>query len=216
LESQALYIHADFKGGGITEGITGYRLEYASGNSGPSVKNGSHDRNLLFVKQEESIPGYFVLFYEVSVLGAIHQAHLYLHPNAEVLPVIYNNGQVYDWSIKSCYTDKEIKVKIYLGTKPLQTEIMESYLASYLHCDRFDRKYMKCTYEMGASRTKAMNTLIYPYLAGSETHSFSRIPGQGYSGTELLSNDEFSDYTFTSEGSGEAIFRKLKFKAKSV
>ena len=69
------YNHADFRGDGITEGITGYNLEYASGNSGPSIKNGSHIRNLLFVKPEESVPGNFVLFDEVSVGANIRQDH---------------------------------------------------------------------------------------------------------------------------------------------
>jgi hypothetical protein len=210
------YNHADFRGGGITEGITGYSLEYASGNSGPSIKNGSHDRNLLFVKPEENIPGYFVLFDEVSVGGTIRQAHLYLHPNAETLPLILNNNQVYDWTIKRCYTNNEIKVKIYLGTEPLQTEIKEGYLASYFPCDRIAGKYMECTYEPGISGTQTISTLIYPYLAGNNTPSFSRISGPGYSGTQLLFNDQLSDYTFTSEGSGESIFQELKFSAKSV
>ena len=210
------YNHSDFRGGGITEGITGYGLEYASGNSGPSLKNGSHDRNLLFVKPEDNVPGYFVLFDEISVRSTISQAHLYLHPNSGTLPVILNNNQVYDWTIKSCNTNKEIKVKIYLGTEPLQTEIKEGYLASYLPCDRIAGKYMKCTYEPGISGTKTISTLIYPYLAGNNTPSFNRISGPGYSGTQLVFNDQLSDYTFTSEQSGEAIFQELKFRAKSV
>ena len=208
--------HADFRGGGITEGITGYGLEYASGNSGPSLKNGNHDRNLLFVKPEEHVPGYFILFDEVSVRENIHQAHLYLHPNSKTMPLILNNDQVYDWAIKSCYTDNEIKVKIYLGTEPLQTEIREGYLASYFDCDRFVGKYMKCTYEPGISGTQTINTLIYPYLAGNKTPSFSRISGPGYSGTQLIFNEELSDYTFTSEGSGEVAHQEIKFSAKSV
>jgi hypothetical protein len=216
------YNHADFRGGGITEGITGYNLEYATGNSGPSLKNGSHDRTLLYVKPEENIPGYFVLFDEVSVDADISQAHLYLHPNTDILPAILNNDQEYDWTIKSCYTTNEIMVKIYLGTEPLQTEIKEGYLASYLPCDRLAGKYMECTYEPGVAGTRIISTLIYPYLAGHNTPSFSRISGPGYSGTQLLFNDQLSDYTFTSEisctseESGEAIFQELKFRAKSV
>ena len=153
---------------------------------------------------------------EVSVRDNISQAHLYLHPNAETLPIILNNNQVYDWTIKRCYTDNEIKVKIYLGTEPLQTEIKEGYLASYLPCDRIVGKYMKCTYEPGSSGNQTINTLIYPYLAGNNTPSFRRISGPGYSGTQLIFNDQLSDYTFTSEESGEAIFQELKFSAKSV
>ena len=210
------YNHADFRGGGIAEGITGYRLEYASGNSGPSLNNGSHNRNLLFVKPEDNVPGYFILFDEISLRGNVNQAHLYLHPNAETLPIILNNNQVYDWTIKRCYIDNEIKVKIYLGTEPLQTEIKEGYLASYLPCDRIVGKYMKCTYEPGSSGNQTINTLIYPYLAGNNTPSFRRISGPGYSGTQLIFNDQLSDYTFTSEESGEAIFQELKFSAKSV
>jgi hypothetical protein len=210
------YNHADFRGGGITEGITGYPLEYASGNSGPSLKDGGHDRNLLFVKPQDKVPGYFVLFDEVSVGGSISQAHLYLHPNAETLPTILNDDQVYDWTIKSCHTDKDIRVKIYLGTEPRQTEIKEGYLASYLPCDRIAGKYMECTYEPGISGTRTIHTLIYPYLAGDNTPSFSRISGPGYSGTQLVFNDHLSDYTFALEESGEAIFRELKFSAKSV
>jgi len=216
------YNHADFRGGGITEGITGYHLEYATGNSGPSLKNGSHDRTLLYVKPDENVPGYFVLFDEVSVEAGIGQAHLYLHPNTDILPAIVNNGREYDWTIKSCYTTNAIKVKIYLGTEPLQTEIEEGYLASYLPCDRLAGKYMKCTYETGITGIRIISTLIYPYLAGNNTPSFSRISGPGYAGTQLLFNDQLSDYTFTSEKSctneesGEAIFRDLSFRAKSV
>ena len=216
------YNHADFRGGGITEGITGYSLEYASGNSGPSLINGSHERNLLFVKPEENIPGYFVLFDEVFLRGKVKQAHLYLHPNSKVGPVVLDTDQVYDWTINSCYTDNDIKAMIYLGSEPLKTEIKEGYLASYLPCDRFIGKYMKCTYEPGISGIQTISTLIYPYLAGNRTPSFSRISGSGYSGTQLIFNEELSDYTFTSEGSAnsdesaEAIYQELAFRAKSV
>ena len=64
--------------------------------------------------------------------------------------------------------------------------------------------------------------MIFPYLAGNTTLSFSRKSGPGYSGTQLIFNEELSDYIFTSEGSGtsgesvEAIYQVLTFGAKSV
>ena len=211
-----LHNHADFRGGGISEGITGYGLEYAAGNSGPALENGNHDRSLLFVKPGKNIPGYFILFDEVSSSGKANQAHLHLHPNSDTPPDILHHGLAYDWTINSCYTDNKIKVKIYLGNEPLQTNVKEGYLASYLPCDRITGQYMDCTYELGAGRTRTIQTLIYPYLAGSETPAFSRIAGSGYSGTQLRFKDEMSDYTFIPEGSGEVTHRDLTFNAKSV
>jgi len=210
------YNHSDFRGGGITESITGYRLEYASGNSGPSIRNGSHDRNLLFVKPEENVPGYFVLFDEVTIQGSVSQANLNLHPNSDTPPLILNNNQVYDWTIKRCYPNKFIKLKICLGTEPIQTEIKDGYLGSYSTCNRIVGKYMQSTYEPDSSGTQAINTLIYPYLVGSNTPSFSRLTIPGYSGTQLFFNDQLSDFTFTSDEQGEAVFQEIKFKANSV
>jgi hypothetical protein len=75
---------------------------------------------------------------------------------------------------------------------------------------------MDCTYEPGTSGNRTVNTLIYPYLAGNDTPSFTRISGPGYSGTKLFFNDQLSDYTFSSEESDEANFQELSFSAKSV
>jgi hypothetical protein len=168
------------------------------------------------VKPEKHVPGYFILFDEISVLGDIERAHLFLHPNSDTSPSVIKSNQVYDWDIKECFSDKDIKVKIYLGTEPLRTEIKEGYLASYFECNRITGKYLDCTYEPGISGNQTISTLIFPYLKGDHTPTFSRLSGFGFAGTQLSFNDRLSDLTLSSEVPGEFAYGEISFRAKSL
>lgn len=208
--------HSDFRGGGITEGITGYSLEYASGNSGSSITTGMHDRNLLFVKPEEGLPGYFVLFDEVTLWNPAYQIQMHIHPNSDTPPVIRDDGQVYDWIIKKCYTNNDVRVRICLGSNPVDSEIKDSYFASDYSCSRFIGKYMLNTYEPDNTGNLTITTLIYPFLGEQYTPFFNRIKGINCSGTEFRFNGELTDYTFKSETSSEGIYQGIRFIANAV
>lgn len=168
--------HEDFRGGGITEGILGLSLEYARGNSGRSITGGTHDRSLLMVHGDGSLPGYFILVDEVTGTGA--DVRLALHPNSSTAPAEISGGREYDWSITSCFSRNTIRTRIILGDKPLSAEIIDGYFGSNDECNRFVGKYLRATYAPEEGGRTRLLTVVFPYPEGNPAPAHAALPGE--------------------------------------
>jgi len=208
--------HIDFWGKGISEGIVGYNIEYASGHSGKAIASGVHQRNLLFIKPEPDLPGYFILYDELESSIGETDFQLMLHPNSENVPEHIVGNFEYDWDIKTCFSEKNIKVKIILGNKPSKVKIKEGYRASYEECSRYIGKYMKSTYNTEGEKKANIATVIYPYLADQTLPKFSRINSGMLNGVEINYERGTKDLILAAQGDGESKFEDISLIGNSV
>ena len=208
--------HINFKGDGITEGILGYNIEYASAHSGEVLKGGVHERNMLFIKPEGNISGYFVLLDEVKSYINDPVFNLVLHPNSIGDPYLIKENLEYDWDIKSCYTDNDIKVKIFLGNEPQAVEIKEGYRASYEECTRYIGKYMNCSFSSRGIGEVNLSTVIYPYLGETNLPKFNRIDSDSLNGIEVIFNKDVKDVVISTLSDKEKILNDISFIGNSI
>ena len=96
--------HVDKKGNGIAEGILAPTFDYASGDDGPAIANGSHLRNLLFVHTDANANGYWILLDETDANSASDDTRVLIHPNSDEITAAGANTE-YTWRIGSFHTD---------------------------------------------------------------------------------------------------------------
>ncbi|UCE17206.1 MAG: heparinase II/III family protein [Gemmatimonadota bacterium] len=156
--------HSEKEGGGITEGLIGEDVDYASGSSGSALPNGHHQRNFFFVKPLDGVSGYFILIDEVDANDPSHQVNVALHPNSAAGPVAVRWETEYRWDIEGCnYSDHPVYVTIFLGTKPTDVNVHTGYLGSYSDCSRYDGKYLYSTYDTDENGEASIVSVLFPH-----------------------------------------------------
>jgi hypothetical protein len=208
--------HTDFRGGGITEGILGMGIEYASGRSGPSLPGGMHDRSLVFVQPGNGAPGYFFLIDEVETEAGHTEVHLMLHPNAADRPAVLVNEQEYDWRIKNCFTARALHARTFLVHAPANLELKYGYLGAFDSCNRFSGSYLRATYATGPDGRARVATVIYPYPDGAIVPRFRRISSDGQQGMSMAMTDSMTDFLLTSDTGGDYGFQEMSANAAAV
>jgi hypothetical protein len=208
--------HADFRGGGITEGILGLGVEYATGTSGPSLAGATHERSLVFVRPEKGVPGYFMVIDEVKTPAGHTTVHLLLHPNATDQPVVFAENQEYDWRIRSCITSRLLRTRIFLAQAPQKVEVKRGYLASNDSCNCFAGRYMRATYATGGNGRARIATVIYPYPSGAHVPRWERISSDASHGMSMAIAGGMRDYLLTADDERDYAFADVSANAVVV
>lgn len=200
-------------GGGLSEGLLSPALDYASGNSGPALPNGTHQRNLVFVHAQDGLPGYFVLFDEVQAAGAATTANVILHPNANNVTT-RTAGQEYQFRVGPYpYSSNEVYLTIFQGTPPGPVTIKDGGLASW--DSSFAGKYLYSNYPLNSNGAARIVTVLFPHDRGHPRASMSRVAGSGFTGASVGLDAANRDVALEANGSTLVTYGGASFKGRA-
>ena len=199
-------------GKGILEGTTSKFLDYASGHSREALPNGTHIRNFVFVKPQDGLQGYFLLFDEVQGSSTARQANIVLHPNADNITTVAAERE-YRFQITHPYSNNHVQLTIFQGTKPDSVEVRSGALASWDY--QFMGKYLYSNYNLINGRTQAV-TVLFPHDDDHPKAEFGRIRGSGYSGASLAIGPAAMDIALESDGATRVSTNGIIFKGRAM
>lgn len=224
--------HVDKRGNGIVEGILAPTFDYASGDDGPALNNGSHLRNLIFVHGDENAHGYWILFDETDADNGAHDTRVVLHPHSDEI-VAANANTEYTWRIGSFhtddpafdtdpandgidmrYTDNNVHVTAFLATPPTSSSIHKGVLAHFGN-ESFVGLYLDSEYASDAEGKVRAVTVVFPY---DDTHSkatMTRLSGSGYTGARIAQGLAV-DRALESDGTTPVTVDGLAFQGLAV
>ncbi|MFA6097479.1 MAG: chitobiase/beta-hexosaminidase C-terminal domain-containing protein [Candidatus Paceibacterota bacterium] len=234
--------HVSKAGAGITEALTGGKLDYASGDSGtalaanltgtpnttanpnPAVSNpdnaGKHIRNFVFVHPQDGKNGYWITFDEVSFNTAGKDVNTVWHPNSDLSPTVVSANTEYKWSVNKDIVsvgDQKVSVNIFLGTPPSSVIVKSSPMRSSVSGSAgiFQNKYIYPTYNTSGNK-KNIVTVIYPSDTTHATASMSRVTGTGYSGASVDMGGSVIDTALESSGAGVLNQNGVSFQGTAI
>jgi hypothetical protein len=172
--------HVAKEGAGIQEGLTTSPLDYASGDSGAALSNGTHIRNMVFVHADRRNPGYFVLFDEIiSSTGA--SADLLFRANSNECTARTPDVEFDCPVTKGAFTQNEVSLALLLATKPSAVAIEPGAMASFASAQRFIADVVRATVplvpEAGTAKGRGarMVSIFFPYDAGHPRARMNRL-----------------------------------------
>lgn len=208
--------HLSFRGGGITKSITGYDIAYAEGESGDAIPNGKHVRSLVSVKSSNNLPGYFILFDEVTIDSINSAVDIYLHPNSDTEPQVTKDN-VYRFKIKNCDNlSDDLYLNIMINDKPDNINIKNGYRGSYEECSRYVGKYIDAEYSTGTSNFMDAAFILFPNRNIESVPAINKIENENYNITSLTYNTGVVDYVINPARKNEIMFDKTELKASAV
>lgn len=205
--------HADRTGNGITEGFTGGNVEYAAGDSGNALGNGTHQRSFVLVHPDPGkANGYFVLFDEVWADNPDHEFQVNIHPNSSSDPDIVSTNTEYTSTANVHVNDAGggEKITVFLGTEPSDVAISDGWFGTSDGARA--ARYIESTYSTDNSGAGRAMTVLFPH---DETHakaSMTRLAPAGGTGARIDHGGGIVDVALSSDGSttcsnGTASFR---------
>jgi hypothetical protein len=202
-------------GNGITEGFTGIGLDYASGNSGGALPNGHHQRNFVFVHPHSTIPGYFIVFDEISSTG--QTAHIVLHPNSATTTPIITNTSYRAPLGPNVFNNPTAGLNIYLATTPQSVDLVDGSLCHWQseEYQAYVGKYLFSTYPI-TTGNKQVATVLFPYDQSHTASPFTRLSGSHYSGGRLDHTSSTIDFAFEANSSTPLTQSGITFQAKAA
>ncbi len=84
--------HATYRGGGISEGFTSERFDYARGESGPATGSDHHQRHFLQIDTQDGRPGYFAVF-DRTTQASSGSVETRFHPYADNMSEGHSPGR---------------------------------------------------------------------------------------------------------------------------
>lgn len=230
--------HVSKAGAGITEGFTGGKLDYASGDSGtalsanltgtpnttanpnPAVSNpanaGKHIRNFVFVHPQDGKSGYWVTFDEVSFNTAGKPVNTVWHPNSDLNPTVVTANTEYKSSVNRDLVsvgDQKVFLNIFLGTTPASVVVKSSPMRS--GAGIFQNKYIYPTYNTLGNK-KNIVTVLFPSDTTHTVAPMSRVTGVGYSGASVDMGGSVIDTALESFGTGVLNHSGVSFQGTAV
>jgi len=197
--------HVQKYGSGIDEGFTAFLFDYASGNSGQALPNGTHRRNFVFVPPQNGKGGYFVLFDEAtrSASSTATEANIAIHPFSTRYSSV-TSLQEYTWTVRVLGTT-DVLLTVFLGTAPTSVEVRDGYLSPRM-C-----KYIYSTYKL-SSGARNIVTVLFPHDATHPKASMTRVNRAGYSGALLDLGGSVTDVALESSRARKMTHRKISFR----
>lgn len=187
--------HRAKSGGGIVEGFTAPRFDYAAGVSGPALQSGVHTRSLLMVHGEPGLPGYFVLLDEVLADNPGAKVNVNLHPESAAVSTLAPLTE-FQSSIQR-FGLQPVELTLFLGTKPARVELRDGGLCAF-DGNEYVGKYLRSTYVSDVEGRRNVVTLAVPHDAEHPKPVLTRLLGPSYSGASLRFPGGISDYVLES------------------
>ncbi|MCC6221810.1 MAG: hypothetical protein IT291_11275 [Deltaproteobacteria bacterium] len=187
---------------GVKEGLVSDLFDYASGDSGSAIPNGTHQRNFIMVHPEANEnQGYFVLFDEVHSSSPSQEAFMHLHPNS-FGPTTIADGKEYRFTIDmiTAENQKQEYLSIFYGTAPAAVTFPNGGIAFAQKEDGcYTAKYPKAKFVTNAQGNKSMVTVLFPHDISHPKANMTRLSGTGFSGARI-DHSTSSDYATESDG----------------
>lgn len=201
--------HVGKVGAGIREGFTAPLLDYASGDAGGALGNGTHVRNFIFVHPQEGKNGYFVLFDEAvrSASGTATTADVVLHPPSTTYRTVSANRE-YQWKVRRLGTG-DVVLSIFLGTPPKTVAIRDGPL-SLSPGGIF--KYLFSAYPLDVAGRKHIVTVLFPHDGNHVKARMKRVSGAGYTGASVDLGGRVLDVALESAGTRTITRGRVSFR----
>lgn len=172
-------------GGGVSEGFAAGALDYASGDSGPALPNGKHQRNFVFVHPAAGTGGYFVLFDEIAATDTSSEASVLLHPNSDSY-VVEQPASLYRWTINGALkmdVNQTAYLSVFLATPPNTVEFPWGLFGSPTAL--VEAPYLEAKYALDSMKRRSMVTVLLPHEMLPRAASFTRLSGTGWTGARI-------------------------------
>jgi len=201
--------HAKKVGAGIVEGFTAPLFDYASGDSGEALANGTHVRNFVLVHPQDRKSGYFILFDETrrASTSAAVTMNVALHPPSITYRRMLANRE-YRWTVRRL-GPTDVFLSIFLGTSPTGVEIRDGPLSIY-RGGIF--KYLYSTYRLDGFGKRNVVTVLFPHDATHAKATMSRITGTRYSGARIDLGGGVKDIALESTGTRVMRYGGVSFR----
>lgn len=203
-------------GGGITEGFTAGRFDYASGFSGAAITNGAHYRNLVLVHGTPDSKPYFILFDEVETQAG-NTVNNFLHPANETVVSGLKQNELYEAKTDHFPSVSGSLLAFFYATPPEEVSIEKVPSAvPDRYPDYPDHNRLESVYNVGSSGRINSVTVLYPFKFTDTKPEFHRLAGEGYTGGSVVHNAYVTDYIIESSGEEIVYPANASFSAKAV
>lgn len=200
--------HQSRLGGGLIDGFTTSRLDYASALSGPALVQASHCRNVILMHANSEIAPYAVIFDRVLVENGQEVVN-YLHPANQSHVEEVKSGAIYQAPIDHYPTRDGTSLRVVYGTRPAQV-IVEKVPSAVP--DRYpgypDHNRLAAHYTIPENGRLKLATVLIPQHHASDMvdiHSESR--DTNYELLEIMHKPNIRDLVLCSHGE-EAVSRE--------
>jgi hypothetical protein len=210
--------HDAKSGGGIVEGLTAPRFDYAAGLSGPALEAGVHVRSLLMIHNEGGSPsperpGYFVLFDEVESAAPGAAIDVRLHPDSSAAAVLAPRREV-EWTLQRA-GGAPVELAIFLATRPDAAALEDGGLCAFDGNEHVG-KALRSTYSADASGARNAVTLLVPHDADHAKPQLARASGPGFTGAILTYPGGVSDFVLEARGDVPVALGSASFQARAT
>lgn len=208
--------HTARVGGGILEGFTTNSLDYAKGDSGPSITGATHYRNLMMVHGSPEAAAYFVVVDELEDSNQ-QEIRSYLHPanESEVLGIA--SGKHYEANIDHYPTVEGTKLSIFYASAPASVNIekvpsaVEDRYPGYPYHNRLEAIYQSNT--DGKLNTV---TILAPFNSEIQLPEMTRIEKSEMTGVFIGHSENLKDVILESGTETQQQYGNITFTAKTV
>ncbi|OGV96224.1 hypothetical protein A2W24_03545 [Microgenomates group bacterium RBG_16_45_19] len=189
-------------GGGLIEGITNPQtgFDYALGDSGPALPNGNHQRSFIFIHPKTSIPGYYVVFDQITPNDGSTRVHLAWHPHTDNLVTQLANTQYLAHpgpaSHPNVLANPTAGLSIFLGTHPTSVDLVPGLLAHWQNFNQFRAylgQYLFTTYQTASNQPKNIATILSPFDSEHPVPPLTPINAPNTSGAMIQSSSSTYD-----------------------
>jgi hypothetical protein len=203
--------HAAKAGAGIAEGFTGMLLDYACGDSGSALPNGTHQRSLVFIHPQNGCGGYWTVFDEVHANVAGATAHAAFHPGSDAVTTLTGSTE-YNWTINRL-SGHAVALTTFLGTAPQKTELKNGVLASTT--GSIAARYLYLTYPTDSLGDARFANVFFPSDGTYAKPSLARIASGQSNGSRATFGNGMVDSAMISPGTAAVTTGTATFTGKA-
>lgn len=184
--------HQSKDGAGIVNGFTTEVFDYAKGDSGTALPNGSFYRSLMMVTGQDGVPGYFVSREDVTTEDEGSTATVVHRPRSDRYEVLSENTE-YTWRMNE--SGHDVDFSIFLVNPPSSTEIIDG-LASNTS-DPINLKVLLANYKSDKNKKAVSEAVYFPSDGLHSKAKLERIKAGDFYGTSIDFGNSINDYVFS-------------------
>ncbi|OGG10392.1 hypothetical protein A2154_03645 [Candidatus Gottesmanbacteria bacterium RBG_16_43_7] len=213
-------------GGGLVGGFTNPQtgFDYALGDSGPALPNGNHQRAFIFIHPRGSIPGYFIVFDQITPSDGSTKVHLTWHPHTDNILTRLNNTlfESYPGPTRNpnVLVNSTAGLSIFLATPPTNVDLLPGVLAHWVDFNQFQSymgEYLFTTYSTPPNQTKNVATILFPFDSQHPVPIMSNISNPDSSGVLIQHGTNIFDTALESPNTTSEVYNNgVTFKGAAT